>query len=142
MPIVFPSSPSLGQIYTLPTGESWEWNGSAWQTLGSPGVTGPVGPQGPTGPTGPQGIQGPTGTTGATGSQGIQGIQGPTGPSIILIRESDYVYPYHYSGTALFGTLTSSPTWEIKRIDFTTPGSPITLSATGVWDDRYILVYS
>jgi len=118
MPIVFPSSPSLGQIYILPTGESWEWNGSAWQTLGSPGVTGPAGPQGPTGPV------------------------GPAGPSIILIRESDYVYPYQYSGTALFGTLTSSPTWEIKRIDFTTPGSPITLSATGVWDDRYILVYS
>jgi len=112
MPIVFPSSPSLGQIYILPTGESWEWNGSAWQTLGSPGVTGPAGPQ------------------------------GPTGPSIVLIRESDYVYPYHYSGTALFGTLTSSPTWEIKRIDFSTPGSPITQSATGSWDNRYSLIYT
>ena len=55
MAISFPLSPSLGQIYTLPTGESWEWNGSAWQTLGSPGVTGPVGPQGPTGPAGANG---------------------------------------------------------------------------------------
>ena len=74
MAISFPLSPSLGQIYTLPTGESWEWNGSAWQTLGSPGVTGPAGPQGPTGPTGatgPTGSAGPTGPTGATG---------PTGP--------------------------------------------------------------
>ena len=87
-------------------------------------------------------IQGATGPTGPTGETGPQGIQGVTGPSIILIRESDYVYPYQYSGTALFGTLTSSPTWEIKRIDFTTPGSPITLSATGAWDDRYILIYT
>ena len=130
MAITFPYPASLGQIYILPTGESWQWNGSAWQTLGSPGVTGPAGPAGSPGPTGPTGITGPTGP------------QGFTGPAIILIRESDYVYPYQYSGTALFGTLTSSPTWEIKRIDFTTPGSPITLSATGSWDDRYILVYT
>jgi hypothetical protein len=88
MPIVFPSSPSLGQIYILPTGESWEWNGSAWQTLGSPGVTGPAGPQGPTGPTGPQGIQGVTGSTGATGSQGTQGPTGPTG-SLSLSGSTD-----------------------------------------------------
>jgi hypothetical protein len=52
MAISFPISPSIGQIYTLPTGEAWEWNGSAWQTLGSPGVTGPAGPVGPTGPAG------------------------------------------------------------------------------------------
>jgi hypothetical protein len=55
MPISFPTSPSIGQIYTLPTGESWEWNGSAWQSLGYPGVTGPAGPTGPTGDTGPTG---------------------------------------------------------------------------------------
>jgi hypothetical protein len=52
MAIVFPSSPTLGQIYTLPNGESWEWNGFAWQSLGSPGVTGPAGPIGPTGANG------------------------------------------------------------------------------------------
>jgi hypothetical protein len=44
-------SPSIGQIYKLPTGEAWEWNGSAWQTLGSPGVTGPAGPAGNNGST-------------------------------------------------------------------------------------------
>jgi hypothetical protein len=85
------------------------------------------------------GSVGPTGPIGPTGSQGIQGV---TGPSIVLIRESDYVYPYHYSGTSLFGTLTSSPTWEIKRIDFSTPGSPLTQSATGSWDNRTSLIYS
>jgi hypothetical protein len=106
---------------------------------GSAGATGEAGPTGSQGPTGETGLIGPTGSDGATGPQGIQGV---TGPSIILIRESDYVYPYQYSGTALFGTLTSSPTWEIKRIDFTTPGSPITLSATGAWDNRTSLIYS
>jgi hypothetical protein len=56
-------------------------------------------------------------------------------------RRSDYVYPYQYSGTAPVGTLDSG-TWTIKRIDFTTPGSPITLSATGAWTNRYSLIYT
>jgi hypothetical protein len=55
-------------------------------------------------------------------------------------RRSDYVYPYQYSGTAPVGTLDSG-TWIIKRIDFTTPGSPTTLSATGAWTNRYSLTY-
>ena len=50
MAISFPVSPSVGQIYTLPTGQSWRWNGSAWESLGSPGAAGPAGPAGPTGP--------------------------------------------------------------------------------------------
>jgi len=86
-------------------------------------------------------VKGGTGPAGQTGATGPQGIQGPTGPSIILIRESDYVYPYQYSGTAIDGTLTSDPGWTIKRIDFTTPGSPITLQAIGSWDNRYSLTY-
>jgi hypothetical protein len=57
-------------------------------------------------------------------------------------RESDYVYPYHYSGTAPLGSLISSNNWIIKRVDFTTPGSPITLSAIGAWNNRYSLIYS
>jgi hypothetical protein len=32
------------------------------------------------------------------------------------IRESDYVYPYHYSGTANINTPTSSPTWTIYNV--------------------------
>lgn len=55
-------------------------------------------------------------------------------------RRSNYVYPYQYSGTAPVGTLDSG-TWTIKRVDFTTPGSPITLQATGAWTNRYSLTY-
>lgn len=118
--INFPTSPYPGQTYTF-NGNTWTWNGYTWTS---------------------QGISGPTGPTGATGSQGVQGIQGPTGPSIILIRESDYVYPYQYSGTAIDGTLTSDPGWTIKRINFTTPGSPITQQATGAWTSRTSLIYT
>ncbi len=57
-------------------------------------------------------------------------------------RESDYVYPYFYGGSAPLYTLTSTATWIIKRVDYTTPGSPITLSAIGSWDNRYILIYT
>jgi hypothetical protein len=55
-------------------------------------------------------------------------------------RRSDYVYPYQYSGTAPVGTLNSG-TWTIKRIDFTTLGSPITQQAMGAWTNRYSLTY-
>jgi hypothetical protein len=30
MPIDFPDSPTLGQIYTAPTGRAWEWDGIRW----------------------------------------------------------------------------------------------------------------
>ena len=57
-------------------------------------------------------------------------------------RQSDYVYPYFYGGSASLYTLTSTPTWVIKRVDYTTPGSPITQQAIGSWDNRYTLIYT
>lgn len=57
-------------------------------------------------------------------------------------RQSDYVYPYFYGGSASLYTLTSTPTWVIKRVDYTTPGSPITQQAIGSWDNRYTLTYT
>lgn len=78
MPLNFPDSPSLNQVYTSGS-NSWQWDGAAWNAISSSTV-GPAGPMGatstvpgPTGPTGPQGIQGPTGPTGAPGPQGIPG---------------------------------------------------------------------
>lgn len=55
---------------------------------------------------------------------------------------SDYVYPYHYSGIAQTTVLTSDPFWNIRRIDFTIPGSPVIETAYGSWDNRYILTYT
>jgi hypothetical protein len=72
---------------------------------------------------------GPTGATGATG---------PIAP--IYERKSDFQSPFQYSGNAPLGTLLSE-NWNINRIDFGTPGSPITLSAIGPWNDRYFLTY-
>lgn len=57
-------------------------------------------------------------------------------------RRSDFINPYQYSGTAVVGTLESSPTWTIKRINFTTPGSPITQTAVGAWTNRLSLIYT
>jgi len=62
------------------------------------------------------------------------------GAGVSYERRSDYVYPYVYSGTAAVGTLDSG-TWTINRVDFTTPGSPITLQAIGAWTNRYSLTY-
>lgn len=55
---------------------------------------------------------------------------------------SDYVYPYQYSGISPAIYTTSDPFWTIQRINFTTPGSPITESAVGAWTNRYSLTYT
>ena len=57
-------------------------------------------------------------------------------------RRSAFVNPYQYSGTAVVGTAESSATWTIKRINFTTPGSPITQVAVGAWTNRLSLIYT
>jgi hypothetical protein len=78
MPIDFPDTPVLNQLFTV--GDvTWYWDGSVWRISNTQGATGPTGPLGPTGPTGPQGVSGPTGPT---GSQGLLGPTGPTGPGI------------------------------------------------------------
>jgi len=83
MPIDFPNSPSVNDVYTVGV-RSWVWTGNTWEsiaTIGPIGPTGPTGPIGVTGPTGPIGETGdigPTGPTGATGADSF--VTGPTGP--------------------------------------------------------------
>lgn len=42
MPIDFPNSPALNQVYT-DAGRSWKWNGVYWESLVGSGPTGPSG---------------------------------------------------------------------------------------------------
>lgn len=53
MPIDFPSSPSVGQVYTFGS-RTWTWTGYGWQATSTT--------------TGPQGIQGVQGVQGAAGA--------------------------------------------------------------------------
>jgi hypothetical protein len=64
--IRFPSNPSIGQEYSVPSGESWVWNGYAWDITAG----GLAGPTGPTGDPGPPGAQGPPGPPGPAGTGG------------------------------------------------------------------------
>ena len=82
MPISFPSSPSLNDVYTY-SGRSWKWNGEVWLALGT--VQGTTGAQGSIG-IGFQGVQGPLGIQGSQGLQGqsIQGLQGNQGPNAAI----------------------------------------------------------
>lgn len=56
MPLNFPDSPTLNEIYTSGS-NSWQWDGTVWNALSSSlvGANGAVGPTGPTGPAGPGG---------------------------------------------------------------------------------------
>ena len=65
MAIVFPSNPTLNQVYTV-GGLSWTWDGTAW-TLSASGIQGI------------QGIQGNLGNQGTQGTTGTQGLQGTKG---------------------------------------------------------------
>jgi hypothetical protein len=71
MPLDFPTSPVLNELYTF-GGKTWKWDGAGWVSYN-------VGLIGPTGATGSQGIQGPTGATGATPSEYVISINGATG---------------------------------------------------------------
>jgi hypothetical protein len=81
MPLDFPSSPGLNDLYTF-NGKTWKWDGSGWISYNI-GLTGPVGPQGSIGPTGPTGAI-PTdyvisfnGSTGiVTGVSSVNGFTG------------------------------------------------------------------
>lgn len=87
MPISFPSSPLLDDVYTY-NGRSWKWNGEVWLALGT--VQGTTGVQGPIG-IGFQGIQGPLGIQGTQGIQGesIQGLQGNQGPNAAIYFDAN-----------------------------------------------------
>jgi hypothetical protein len=52
MPIDFPDSPSVNDIYTVGT-RSWRWTGSVWESVTVEGPTGPTGPSGVISVTGP-----------------------------------------------------------------------------------------
>jgi hypothetical protein len=87
VPISFPSSPLLNDVYTY-SGRSWTWNGEVWLALGT--VQGTTGVQGPIG-IGFQGIQGPLGIQGTQGIQGesIQGLQGNQGPNAAIYFDAN-----------------------------------------------------
>jgi len=108
MPLDFPTSPALNEIYTF-GGRSWIWNGTAWDVYSS----------GVMGPTGPQGNTGATGATGATGSQGPQGNTGATGPV------GDYVISIR-GLTGAVGLTNGS------GIGLSVSGNTLTVSNTGV----------
>ncbi|TWW08241.1 hypothetical protein E3A20_26310, partial [Planctomyces bekefii] len=102
MPLDFPTSPTLNEIYTF-GGRSWQWNGTAWDVYNAAsgltqyvsqlnglcgsiniaaGTSISVTPTGNTltiAYTGGGGGGGNTGATGATGATGPQGNTGATG---------------------------------------------------------------
>ena len=87
MPLDFPTSPVLNELYTF-GGKTWKWDGAGWvsynvgliSTTGATGATGPQGLAGVTGATGADGAIGATGATGADGTIGVDGATGATGP--------------------------------------------------------------
>jgi hypothetical protein len=76
MPLDFPASPTLNQVYTSGL-RSWTWDGSFWVSSTST-ISGATGLTGATGATG---LDGATGATGA----GTTGATGPASPKAFTI---------------------------------------------------------
>jgi len=68
MPLNFPDSPSLNQIYTSGS-NSWQWDGTVWNAISSSQI----------------GIDGAVGATGATGATGAAGSGGATNAFVIAM---------------------------------------------------------
>lgn len=83
--INWPVPTTVGEIYTSPNGDKWEWNGYGWDTFGSIGITGPIGPTGGTGPTG----AGATGATGPTGGSAAPSVQTVVSAATVTPTSSD-----------------------------------------------------
>jgi hypothetical protein len=80
MPLNFPSTGLTANETTYSfSGNTWIWNGYAWDSVSTGGGTGPTGATGPQGATGVQGVTGATGPQGATGVQGVTGATGAGG---------------------------------------------------------------
>lgn len=77
MPLDFPSTPSLNDLYTF-GGKTWKWDGAGWISYNI-GLTGPQGPQGIQGPTGPTGAAGVISGNYVASLNGCTGILGITG---------------------------------------------------------------
>jgi hypothetical protein len=112
MPLDFPTSPTLNEIYTF-GGSSWIWNGTAWNvysivsgnvvtqlngltggvtlaagsnvTLTPVGNTITISSAGGSGGGGATGATGPTGPQGNTGATGATGATGPVGDYVISL---------------------------------------------------------
>ena len=145
--INWPVPTTVGEIYTSPNGDKWEWNGYGWDTFGSIGITGPIGPTGGTGPAG------------ATGA-GATGPIGPTGGSGTLLYKS-YVAILQQSGTnppgatVLENSLGGTVTWTrtgVGQYIATTTGLFTTLKTVifmqvsstlgGTWGIQYLATSS
>lgn len=94
MPLDFPTSPVLNQLYTF-GGKTWKWDGAGWisYNVGLVGPTGAIGPIGPTGPTGTSVIIGNyvsniNGASGGITLIGGDGINISTGSSNITITNT------------------------------------------------------
>lgn len=96
MPIDFPSSPSVNQVYSY-NNQSYRYTGTFWRLIRT-SAAGPTGPTGPAGPTGPVSTTpGPTGPAGPASV--IPGPTGPTGPAGVFSVSSWLNYACAWTAT-------------------------------------------
>lgn len=71
------------------------------------------------------------------------GLGNSISTSIPYIRKSDFSGSYSYCGSAITGSLTSTPSWSITRIFVSSSGNTQSNYAyNAIWDNRYTTVYT
>jgi hypothetical protein len=117
MPLNFPNSPSLNQIYTSGS-NSWQWDGTLWNAFSSSSV----------GPIGPAGV---TGATGATGSFNTT-IQTIDFSSVINELQFDvFNYTSDYIGTPLYAFASKANIQQLNGLTATIQNAGQTMQIVG-----------
>jgi len=107
MPIDFPNSPTLNDVYTVGN-NSWKWDATSWNLVRSIGPSGPIGLTGPTGATGPSG---PTGATGPSGAASVYSINTQTASYTAVYSDSSAIVRMDVGSANIFSIpVSTSPT--------------------------------
>lgn len=128
MSLSWPIGPTLGQIYTSPEGDKWEWNGYGWATLG-------------TIVSGPQGV---TGTFDGGATNGLSTLSGDialggTFSQNTQINTDSYGYTLFNSLSGYANGSTSSSIVGFRYSDDTKGNDVINIGypSTQAWNDGY-----
>jgi hypothetical protein len=148
MPLDFPTSPVLNQLYTF-NGKTWKWDGAGWVSYNfalvgaggsGGGSTGAQGNTGATGPTGPTNIQ----STNSSGTFYPLFARGTGDTGIFIDNTGTSVLKYDPStGTLTARTISvTAANGDIVSIDTAFLGAPALSITTGTNTDTFKLTTS
>ena len=131
MPIDFPNSPSVNDLFTSGS-TTWKWDGTVWKVIRD---FAPTGATGPTGPTGSVGNTGPTGITGINWRAAFDFVAYSVGDVVQYSGSTYYCNTAISSGDIASHIPGSSARWDLLSSKGNTGATGVTGSTGPTGDD-------